>query len=245
MAETIDLGKDGGGGLLTLPQGGGQGLSAVVLLPAIAGRNDYIQRVGDQVAAQGSAVLTIDYYRRTGAAPDLSDMPKILAAVAALPDRQVVDDVRDAVDVLRARPEVDGDRIGVLGFCIGGTLAILSACDVEGLACAVAFYGILRYDERTDNKPESPLEASSRLGCPLLGHFGEADHLVPVADVHAMRERLNGKPAELYTYPGAGHAFHEDFRPPVYRPVAATTAWERTRTYLDWYLRAGSASTAS
>jgi dienelactone hydrolase len=53
-------------------------------------------------------------------------------------------------------------------------------------------------------------------------------------------ERLAGRPAEIYTCPGAGHAFHEDFRAQVYRPVAAVTAWSRTREYLPWYLPAQS-----
>jgi carboxymethylenebutenolidase len=125
----------------------------------------------------------------------------------------------------------------VLGFCIGGSYALLAAAELAGLSCAVTFYGMLRYPELTSNKPVSPLDAAAEIACPVLGHFGEADHLVPVADARELGERLAGRPAEVYTYPGAGHAFHEDFRAQVYRPVAAATAWSRSREYLSWYLR--------
>ena len=98
---------------------------------------------------------------------------------------------------------------------------------------------MLKYTETTENKPVSPMDTVDDITCPLLGHFGEADHLVPVDHAAELQERLKGKPAEVYTYPGAGHAFHEDFRPEIYRPVAAQTAWQRTLIYLRWYLSEG------
>lgn len=67
--------------------------------------------------------------------------------------------------------------------------------------------------------------------------LGDRDHIVPATDVADLRQALTGKPAEVYLYPGAGHAFHEDFHPAVYRPVAAEESWRRTVAYLDWYLR--------
>lgn len=67
---------------------------------------------------------------------------------------------------------------------------------------------------------------------PFLGHWGEHDHLVPRADVAELREVMADRPAEIYRYPGAGHAFHESFRPEVYRPIAATESWARTKTFL-------------
>ncbi|KRV50457.1 hypothetical protein AQ490_15340 [Wenjunlia vitaminophila] len=211
---------------------------AVVVVPAISGVNDYVQRQAARLAEAGYSALLLDYYaRQQGQAPDLSSPEKVMEAVWALPDPQVLDDLSAAVAWLGARPEVEASRVGVVGFCIGGSYALLGAAHVPGLACAVTFYGMLRYAQLSPNKPESPLDAVSKAQCPVLGHFGDADAIVPLADARELADRLRGKPAEIYTYPGAGHAFHEDFRPQVYRPAAAAAAWERTCQYLDYYLR--------
>jgi carboxymethylenebutenolidase len=159
-----------------------------------------------------------------------------MAAVRALSDPQAVADVDAAVEWLAEQPGVDGARIGLLGVCVGGSIAVLAASRPSRLRCAVAFYGLLEYAELTDNKPRSPLDAVTELAIPLLGHWGDADHLVPVDHVRELRRRVRGRPAEIYLYPGAGHAFHEDFRD-VYRPIAAAEAWERSLRHLDWHLR--------
>jgi carboxymethylenebutenolidase len=240
MASEIPLGSGGAGGvLLKPPTAEGSTCPAIVLLPAIAGVNDYILRVASGLVERGFAVLAVDYHARAGAPPDLSTPEKIMAAVAALADDHVLGDVDEALDHLADDADVDAERVGVLGFCIGGSEAILAAAKLGSrLRCAVAFYGVLRYPEETATKPLSPLEAVEQVEIPMLGHWGDADHLVPVDDVAELGRRLSGRQAEILTYPGAGHAFHEDFRD-VYRPVAATEAWERSLRYFDWYLRSG------
>ncbi|SPL88212.1 Dienelactone hydrolase family [[Actinomadura] parvosata subsp. kistnae] len=234
VRQPVVLGERGAGGFLVSDGSGGGERPALVLTTAIAGVNDYILRQADRLAADGYACLVLDYYARQGGqAPDLSGMDKVMRAVASLSDPQVLADMSDAVAWLKDRWY---GGVGALGFCIGGTYALLAASQIPDLSCAITFYGMLRYTELTENKPVSPLETLDKAACPVLGHFGEADHLVPPADAAELAERLRGKPAEIYTYPGAGHAFHEDFRPEVYRPVAATTAWARTGAYLSYYL---------
>ncbi|MGR6924433.1 dienelactone hydrolase family protein [[Actinomadura] parvosata] len=236
MRRDISLTGDGAGGILVEAAQPPSGRPAVVLTTAIAGVNDYVLRQADRLAEDGYTCLVLDYYARQGGqAPDLSSMDKIMAAVAALRDPVVIDDMAAAVRWLGA--QAGAERVGAVGFCIGGTYSLLAASQVPGLHCAVTFYGMLRYTQTTEAKPVSPLETVEKAACPVLGHFGEADHLVPATDAAELSERLRGKPAEIYTYPGAGHAFHEDFRPQVYRPVAATTAWARTQEYLSYYLR--------
>jgi dienelactone hydrolase len=239
MPDSVRFGGDGtgpGGWLTRTPGLGPQ--PAVVLVPAIAGVNDYVRRQSARLAADGYHVLALDYYaRQDGRVPDLSSPPKIMEAVAALSDPQVLDDITAAAGWLREQEFVRADRVACVGFCIGGTYALMAASRVPGLACCVSFYGMLRYQQLSENKPVSPLDTAEKIACPLLGHFGEADALVPATDARELSERVKGKPAEIHLYPGAGHAFHEDFRPQVYRPVAAATAWERTGHYLRYYLR--------
>lgn len=226
------------GGMLRRTEDSGR-CAAVLLLPAIAGLNPYISRVADDLAARGYSSLSLDYYSRTGGTPDLSDRAKMMAAVAALPDNQVLDEIERGVAYLQAQPYVDPTRIAILGFCIGGTYAILASSSFDVFRCAISFYGTLKYASLSEHKPVSPIDALATLSCPLLGHFGEADSLIPLQHVQEFKERIGGRPAEIYTYPGAGHAFHEDFRPQVYRPVASQEAWARSLAYLDWYCKNG------
>lgn len=225
---------DSRGGFIAQPDGDGPH-PAVVVLPAIAGVTPYIERVCERLAKQGFVSLALDYFRGNGA-PDLSAPPKIMAAVAALPDRQVMADLQTAVVGLSELNSVDAERVGVVGFCIGGSYAVMAAAETDGIACSAGFYGLLRYANTTDEKPVAPLDTTAGLRHPLLGHFGDDDHLVPVEDVIELQARTKGQAAEVYRYPGAGHAFHEDFRD-VYRPVAAQTAWLRTTVFLNWYLK--------
>ncbi|OLS99495.1 hypothetical protein BJF90_08265 [Pseudonocardia sp. CNS-004] len=242
MAEYVRLGDSsnspGGGnspgGVLALPAGNGPA-PAVLVTSAIAGLNDYVSGVVDQLAAEGYVALGLDYYARTAGPPDLGSPDKIMAAVAALSDPDVLDDVATSVAWLRASSRCDG-RVGMVGFCIGGTYALLGASGVDDLACAVSFYGTLRYPSPSESKPIDPLTTAAKARCPLLGHYGDADHLIPAADVDELRAITRGMAAEIYSYPGAGHAFHEDFRPQVHRPVAAADAWRRTLVFLRYHL---------
>lgn len=225
---------DAGGGLLVAPDAS-EPVPAVVLMTAIAGVNEYIRRVAALLVQKGYACLVLDFYTREGAVPDLSDGGKIMAAVANLSDPRTLGDIEQAMAYLRRLNNIDGDHISILGFCIGGSYALLAAAKVPGLKSAVAFYGVIRYQQLNETKPVSPINVGSEIRCPLLGHFGEADHLVSIDSVQELKRIV--RHGEIYTYPGAGHAFHEDHRPEVYRPVAAHLAWQRTLVHLDWYLR--------
>ena len=236
MADYIRLTAAGSGpdGLFVAPTRP-EPVPSVLVTTAIGGINGYIERVIERLAGEGYAVLALDYYARTGEKPDLSTPEKVMAAVDALSDPQVLADMRAGADWLRGRSETS-DAVAALGFCIGGAYSLLASADNDDLACAISFYGMLRYPKITDRKPVSPLDGAASAKCPILGHFGEEDHLVPLGDALALREATRGSAAEIYTYPGAGHAFHEDFRPAVHRPAAAREAWDRTLAYLRYYL---------
>jgi carboxymethylenebutenolidase len=219
------------------PKGAGPA-PAVILLPAIAGVNDYVVRVGYRLANAGYAVLLLDYYSREGQAPDVTTPERIGVAVEALPDRRVLSDIAGGLDYLRERADVNPARIATLGLCIGGTYAYLAACESDGIAAAVDYYGSIRYTATSPNKPVSPLDRAGDLRAPLLAHFGTADRLISGDDIAAFEQalRTHGRNFELFTYGGAPHAFDEDFRA-VYRPAAAAEAWRRTMTFLNWHCR--------
>lgn len=223
-----------------IPAGSGASpMPAIVLLPAIAGVNDYMTDMGRRLALRGYRVLLLDYFGREGRPPDVSTPEAIGQAVAGLPDTRVLSDVRALLEYLRGQHAVDGSRIATIGFCIGGTYSLLAGCENLGLAAAVDYYGAVRYPAITANKPCSPLERIAALQAPVLTHFGTCDRLITGEDVDALESELrrHAKVYELFVYRGAPHAFDEHFRPPVYRPVASQLAWERSMTFIDWYLR--------
>jgi dienelactone hydrolase len=213
--------------------------AAVLLLPAIAGVNDYIGQVSKRLNEVGFAVLTLDYYAREGVPPDLTTPDRIGAAVASLSDTRVIADAALALDALRRQPNIDAERVGTLGFCIGGTYAFLAGCETWAPKASVDYYGAIRYERLTSEKPNSPLAKIPELRAPLLGHFGTYDRLIAAADLDEFEHALQnaGKSYELFRYRGAPHAFDEDFRPAVFRPVAAQLAWQRTIAFLEWHLR--------
>ncbi len=211
---------------------------ALVLIPDVRGLYDHYRDVSRRFAAEGFFTLAVDLYSREGA-PELPDMDAISRWIRLLPDRRVLADVRAAVDVLAARPDVAADAIGITGFCMGGQYALMAACTVPGLAACVSWYGMLRYEETNETKPASPLELAPDLTCPYLGLFGEDDAIIPRGDVAELRSVLSraGKTFRIVSYPGAGHAFFNDTRPDAYRRDAATDGWHQAIAFFREHLR--------
>jgi len=132
-----------------------------------------------------------------------------------------------AARFLLARDDVRGPKVGVVGFCMGGALSLLSACESDLFGAAVVFYG----------RNPDPIERVRSLHCPLLGLYGELDQAIPPSEVERLRAALTaaGKEFELHIYPGAPHAFFNDTRA-SYRPEAAIDAWRRTLAFLRRHL---------
>ncbi len=221
-------------GFLVHPEGGTH--PGVVMFPDVWGLSDHYRGLATRLAGEGFAVLALDPYRKTGQ-PEIADVGAAMAWIRQLSDPLVLETVQEGIDHLAASPAVAvGPGLGITGFCMGGSYAILAACGCRGLAACVPFYGMVRYEPGLDpaRKPRSPLDALTDLSCPVLGLYGAEDHLIPPADVDAFQERLakTGQPYELEVYPGAGHAFMNDTRPEMYRPAAAADAFPKLVAFL-------------
>jgi len=216
---------------------GGEAMPGLVLIPDVRGLYDHYRDVARRFAGAGFFTFAIDLYSREGA-PDLPDMAAVFRWLRELPDPRVLADLGGAVRFLAGRRDVQGDRIGITGFCMGGQYALMAACSVDGLAACVSWYGMLRYAEKSAAKPASPLELAAHLRCPYLGLFGADDAIIPLSDVDELRATLarQPQPTEIHVYEGAGHAFFNDMRADAYRPEAAADGWRRAVRFLHRHL---------
>lgn len=218
-------------------QGREERVPAIVILPDVHGLTEHYRDIARRFAAQGFFSFALDIYSREGR-PVLPDPQAVREWIANLDDRRVLADIDGAIRFLRSRVEVKKPAVGITGFCLGGQYALMSACQNFGLGACAGFYGMLRYSEQNEKKPQSPLDLAPRLECPYLGLFGADDSLIPREDVKDLEAilRRHGKTFQVKLYPGAGHAFFNDGRPDAFRPEAARDAWTRVVEFFRSHL---------
>lgn len=214
----------------------------VVLVHEVFGLDGFTRAVAGRLVEAGWTVLAPDLYSREGrpgpAAPGEDAVAtwsaeEIRAAVAGIPDRRAVGDLEGAAARLAEEPGVDGDALGVLGFCMGGLYAYLLGCHSRRIGAVVDFYGRIVYPELSAEKPSQPLELALNLDAPLLAFFGEADASIPGEHVELMERTLGqfAKPCEIVRVPGARHGFLNHLRD-SFLAVEAEAAWNRTLDFL-------------
>ncbi|MGB9491635.1 MAG: dienelactone hydrolase family protein, partial [Terriglobales bacterium] len=173
-----------------------------------------------KLADQGYAALAIDLYR--GKVADTPDMGHEL--MRGVPPDRASRDLKAAYSFLSSQPNVKKDRIGSIGWCMGGGYSLDAAIAEPGLAATVINYGHLSTD---------PAEMK-KIQAPILGLFGGQDRGITPDDVkkfQAAMEKL-GKKIDVKIYPDAGHAFENDTNKQAYRAEDAADAWKRTIAFL-------------
>lgn len=212
---------------------------AVIVVHEIFGLNPHIRDVAARLAQAGYIALAPDLFTREGTPPKVegSNFAPVMEFVGKVTDAQIMEDLKAGIASLQKRKDAN-HKVGVVGFCWGGRVSMLSAANIPELKAAVAFYGRIT-GKPSDNQPLHPLDVAAKMTVPLLGNFGEKDGGIPVTDVDKLRDTLKERkhPAELYVYEGAGHAFHNDTRE-SYRKEAAELAWKRTLGWFEKYLQA-------
>jgi carboxymethylenebutenolidase len=194
------------------PAGSGPGL---VLFQEIFGVNEHIRALAEQYALDGFVVLAPDVFWRQTRKIELGyegeQRQRGIELAMALKAPEVGLDLVAAVAALRARPEVNGNKVGAIGYCMGGRLAFLSAA-TTGVDAAVAYYGGGIQDQ---------LDKAAAIQCPVLFHYAERDDHIPPAAVDKVRTAMHGKSAEVHVYPGAMHGFNCWARASYHAPSAA------------------------
>jgi carboxymethylenebutenolidase len=227
MGEMIEFPSNGStaGGYLALPEGGtGAG---VVVIQEWWGLVDHIEGVCDRFAASGFVALAPDLYHGQKVAPGEPD--EAGKAMMAMRMDQAGRDMSGAVDEVRRRG--GGDKVGVIGFCMGGGLALVLATQrPDAVAAVVPAYGIIPWP---DAQPDY-----AAMSAAVLGHYAEKDEYFTPEAAQALAEQLRGlgKSVEIHVYPGADHAFFNDTRPEVYDADAANLLWDRTVAFFKEHL---------
>jgi carboxymethylenebutenolidase len=229
------------GGYLALP--GGEGPHpAVLVFMEIFGVNDHIRDVTRRVAEEGYVALAPDYFHRTGPGMQLgydeAGFEEGMKHLNQLQADQMIADARDALAYLRGRDDVIGDKVGAIGFCIGGHMTYLTACETD-IAAAASYYGGGIAAEQGPGGAPSTLSRTPKIKGRIHCYFGGKDALIPPAHVDAIRAALEsaGVEHEIHVYPEADHGFHCDQRG-TYHEASAKDAWERTKALFAETLRA-------
>jgi carboxymethylenebutenolidase len=204
---------------------------AVVIAHDIHGANPFYQDLARRLAGAGYAALLPDLFVRQGPAPDTSRETS-RARGGKLVQSEAMADLAGAFGWLRELPGL-GTGVGLIGFCMGGTLAMLAATEESGPDAAVAFYGFPG-NEPTELRPRVPLAEASSVRVPLLGLWGDQDAGVGMDKVEAYRAALAeaDRQFEFVIYPGPGHAFLT-FDPDAAWYAEAQDAWARTLAFFE------------
>ena len=207
-----------------LPEDGAEARGGVVVIQEIFGVNAHIREVCDGYARDGYAVIAPQIFDRAERDVELGyeadDMTRgIGIAFEGLDRANTLQDLQAAVDEVGKH-----GKVGLVGYCFGGLLTWVGACELEGVACASAYYG---------GGIAGELGRSAR--CPTIMHFGELDAHIPMSDVEKIKTALTD--VDVYVYP-ADHGFNCDHRA-SHDAASAATARKRTLAFFERHLGAG------
>ena len=221
MGEIIEFPSNGttGHGYIALPAEGPLSSAGIIVLQEWWGLVDQIKRTCDRLAEAGFTALAPDLFH--GTTVPLTEPDEAAKEMMALSMESAAKDLSGAVDELirrTGRPDV-----GVIGFCMGGGLAlVLGTQRPDAVKAIVPAYGVIPWP---DAQPDY-----SKLDAAVLGHVAEQDDSFTPDAARALAAELKGmgKDVEFHQYPGAGHAFFNEDRPEAYHEDSAVALWDRT-----------------
>lgn len=206
---------------LARPDGSGP-FPAVIVIHEIYGLNDNIREIAVQFAEQGYAALAVDLFSNRNR---MVCMMQIVHGMMIRPlNNSMLDDLKSAIAVLQKQPHVDADRIGTVGFCMGGAYALQLAITDKGMKAASVFYGA---------NPK-PLEAVAE-ACPIIGSYPDKDFTAKAArELESSLTKYN-VPHDIKIYDNTQHSFYNRQRTP-FEVDASKDAWKRMLSFFEKHL---------
>lgn len=214
-------------------------LPSIVLIPHMPGWDEWCRETARRFSQHGYAVACPNIYQ------DFSQGTPAEAAQAAreaggATDKNVMEDTAGSLEYLKSQPWSNG-KVGVIGMCSGGRHAFLAACTVDGFDCAVDCWGggvTAAKEELSPARPVAPIDYTEKLNIPLLGIFGNDDHMPTPEQVDTLEAKLKElkKDYEFHRYDGAGHGFWY-YHTPMYRLEQAMDSQEKVYAFFEKHLR--------
>src|SRR2546426_261655 len=205
--------------MLYTPSGKGP-FPGIVVIHEWWGLNDWVKEQASKLADQGYAALAIDLYRgKVATTPE--EAHELMRGV---PEDRATRDLHAAVEFLKSQKNVKKDRIGSIGWCMGGGYSLKVALQEPTLSAAVINYGHFA----------AHADSLKKINAAVLGIFGGQDRGIPVDDVKQFEQTLKqqGNKVEIVIYPDAGHAFENPNNKTGYRADDAADAWKHTTRFL-------------
>ena len=214
-------------GYLARPKSGGPH-PTVLVLHENTGMLPHFPDVARRLALEGYVALALDLLGRHGGTASFADIDAAKTSQGAMPEQQTVSDMNAAVDYMRGLSGIRPDRVGVIGFCRGGTNTMLLAVRNLNIRAAVPFYG-----------SNPPLEELARTNAAILNIIPSEDarRVAMAPELEAAMQQY-GKVYKGVTYQGAKHSFFNDQKESRYHPQAAGEAWQETLGWLQQHLKA-------
>ena len=211
----------------------------VLVISEIWGIHEWVKDCTRRFAKQGYHAVAPELFQREGGVGHIPNVQDILKIVLAVPRKQVLGDIAAAGDWAKTRPGAKADRVGVTGWCWGGSTVYQVAGTNPDIKAAVAWYGPPARPYPDSPNPVTGFDVAKDIKAPFLGLYGETDQNPKPEDAKKLGELLkqHNQNAEVVVYPGAGHGFFADYRP-SYNAAAAADAWKRCIALFDKTLKA-------
>lgn len=211
----------------------GKRYPGLIVIHEIFGLNDHIRSVARRFAGEGMTVYAPCLFAHAHPT-DQEDLAAMRDIWAKIPDSDLIADVQKVHDDMKSSEFVQPENIGTIGFCMGGAIAYMFACQTPDIKWVANFYGRIYYPQLTDTKPKHPLDYTPDLKAPVLGIFAGIDDLITHEHIMMLRKKLldHGKDAEVHIFDDAHHAFFNDERE-FYHPDAAAQSWDMTLAFAD------------
>jgi carboxymethylenebutenolidase len=211
----------------------------VLVISEIWGVHEYIKDTTRRFAKAGFYAVAPELFVREGGVGHLTNVQEILKIVLGQKREQTLGDIKATIDWAKTRPNVKAASVGVTGFCWGGSTTMQVAGTNPDTKAAVAWYGPPSRPYQGASGPVTGFDLAKDIKVPFLGLFGETDKNPAPEDAKKFGEMVkhHNQNVEIVVYPGAGHAFHADYRP-SYNKAAADDGWNRCTAWFNKYLKA-------
>jgi carboxymethylenebutenolidase len=214
---TVDIKGEAVPGVIAIPESGSG--PAVIVIQEWWGLVPHIQEVVQRFADEGFVALAVDHYRGV----ETTEPDEAQKLMIGLNIGQVGEDLAAAAASLLAREEVTSDTVCLVGFCMGGGLALLGPTVSDSIGCVASFYPAMPW-------PDYAPDWSRYTGRKAIVHKAQSDEewAGPAIAAYATQIESHGGSVEVFDYPDSVHAFFNDARPEVFQSENSEVAWRRT-----------------